>query len=504
MQRHPRHTFTFTGATALFAASVFTAPGAWAADAASCHDKAVTIDGTGQAVVIGTEDADVIAAPAGSTVSALAGDDTICVLPGGAATSTSIDAGEGDDTVDTSALVAESTVTADLGPGDDSFRGGTGSDQVMAGGGADQVATGGGDDVVHSGFAGQPNPADLDLGPGDDVLHWHGIQAAGGSVAFGDGSDTLIDSDGGTAAIDAAQKVVTRGGEPVLVWDGSVTTYVVESQAAQVSFDGTDAAETFVVRDPAAGAATPTVDVDMGGGDDTMTLRSRVLDGSAWAGGAGDDLIQVAYDYSTIYLDLRSGQFETGAPDVTPDQHVSGVENVEAMTAAMTVKGDDSDNTLDLRGCSVTAIGRAGSDDISWGVDFTDRPTLPCTGKELVARGGKGDDAIVGSSGADRLLGHSGADWIKAKTGTDIVSGGADDDRLRGNAGDDKLRGGPGDDDIAGNGGNDKVQGDKGGDRLLAHGGDDKLIGGLGLDRGYGGKGVDRGTSIERRYNIER
>jgi Ca2+-binding RTX toxin-like protein len=504
MHHHVRRSFAAVGSTALVAAGLLTGPGALAAAATTCQGKAVTIDGTGQASVTGTAGDDVIAASLGSTVTALAGNDTICVLPGTSTTPTTVDAGDGNDSVDTSTLPANVSVTTTLGAGADSYTGGSASDQVTTGPGGDTVATAAGDDRIVSGTAGQPNTDKLDLGVGDDVLDWHGIQAPAGSVDFGGGADTLADSDGGIVALNATARTLSRAGATVLKWNGAVATYVVDSTAVTAAFTGTDAAETFVLRDPATGATPTTVDVSMAGGDDTITIRSRVLDGSSWSGGDGEDLFQVAYDYDELVLDLRRGQLETGAPDVTADQEVSDFENADAVTASMTVKGTSAANVLNLQGCAMWAVGRAGADTIGYGVDIADAPALTCSGSKMVARGGKDADEISGTSGNDRLFGNKGDDLVRAKGGDDVIFGGDEDDRIRGNGGNDKVRGGKGDDELGGNVGNDRVQGDQGNDRLLGHAGDDVLVGGLGFDRGNGGKGFDRGFSVERRRNLER
>lgn len=504
MHRHVRHTFAVTGTTVFLAAALLTAPGAHAAAAITCQGKDVTIDGTGQAAVNGTPGNDVIAASVGATVTALAGDDTICVLPGTATSVTTVDAGDGNDSVDTSTVAATSTVTTNLGAGDDTFTGGAGSDQVTAGAGTDTVATAAGNDRVGSGIAGQPNGDKLDLGTGDDVLDWRGIQEPQGYVDFGDGLNTLVDSDGGAVAINATARKVDRNGAAVLKWSGSVSTYVVDSTATTAAFAGSTGAETFVLRDPATGATPTTVAVDMAGGDDRITIRSNVLDGSTWNGGDGTDLFQVAYDYKELLLDLRSGQFETGPADVTADQRVSNVENVDAVTATMTVKGDDPANVLNLQGCSINAVGRAGADTIGFGVHIDNAPALTCSGAKMIARGGKDADTISGTVSDDRLFGNKGEDLIEAMAGNDVIFGGDDNDRIRGNAGNDTVRGSKGDDELAGNAGNDRVQGDQGNDRLLAHAGNDVLVGGLGFDRANGGSGFDRAFTVERRWKIER
>ena len=134
MHRHARRTFATTGTMALLAATLLTAPGAYAAAATSCQGKTVTIDGSaGAGVVTGTPGDDVIAAVQGSAVTALAGNDTICVLPGTATNATTVDAGAGNDSVDTSTLPTGTTVIATLGADDDSYTGGAAADQVTSG-----------------------------------------------------------------------------------------------------------------------------------------------------------------------------------------------------------------------------------------------------------------------------------------------------------------------------------------------------------------------------------
>ena len=140
MHRHVRRSLAATGTTTLLAAALLIAPGAQAAAATTCQGKTVTIDGTGMATVTGTPGDDVIVASVGANVTALAGDDTICVLPGTATTPTTIDAGDGDDSVDTTGLAATSTVTTMLGAGKNTYTGGPGTDRVTSGAAASRIA----------------------------------------------------------------------------------------------------------------------------------------------------------------------------------------------------------------------------------------------------------------------------------------------------------------------------------------------------------------------------
>ena len=304
-------------------------------------------------------------------------------------------------------------------------------------------------------------------------------------------------------AIDANSRRVNRAGATVLTWQGVVSSFVVESTATAIAFTGTAAAESFVVVDPATGAQPTRVKVDMAGGDDTMTIRANVLDDSTWNGGDGTDAFQVARDYGQVLLDLRSTQFETGAPDVTVDQRVSNVENADVVSATVSVKGGDGPNAINVQGCDMNAVGRAGNDTIATGTLIANAPSLTCTGTKLVARGGKATDTVSGSPGADRLFGNKGEDKVSGFGGDDVIFGGDDTDRITGNGGIDTVRGGKGNDELGGNEGNDRVQGDQGDDRLLGHAGNDVLVGGLGFDRGNGGKGKDKAFSVERAWNVE-
>jgi serralysin len=96
------------------------------------------------------------------------------------------------------------------------------------------------------------------------------------------------------------------------------------------------------------------------------------------------------------------------------------------------------------------------------------------------ARGGSGDDVIIGNA-ADNVI------W--GGDGNDTLYGGAGNDRLIGDAGNDVLHGGPGNDILAGGTGNDTLFGGDGDDTLFGGPGNDRLIGGDGNDVLYGGAG---------------
>jgi serralysin len=80
------------------------------------------------------------------------------------------------------------------------------------------------------------------------------------------------------------------------------------------------------------------------------------------------------------------------------------------------------------------------------------------------AKGGNGDDAIMGNSAANTLNGDNGHDSLIGREGNDSLVGGTGKDDLQGGAGDDTLSGGTGSDTLDGGAGNDRLIGGAGED----------------------------------------
>ena len=98
------------------------------------------------------------------------------------------------------------------------------------------------------------------------------------------------------------------------------------------------------------------------------------------------------------------------------------------------------------------------------------------------ARGGAGNDSLVGNKADNDLQGGTGNDILSGAGGNDTLSGDAGDDVLKGDAGDDVLKGGSGNDQLFGGGGDD---------RMLGGAGNDEFWGGLGNHVISGGGGTD-------------
>lgn len=122
-------------------------------------------------------------------------------------------------------------------------------------------------------------------------------------------------------------------------------------------------------------------------------------------------------------------------------------------------------------------------------------------------RGADGNDLLFGATGFDDINGNKGADTVYGGEGNDWVVGGQDGDLLfgesgndlvYGNLGNDTVNGGPGDDWVRGGQGDDILEGGAGNDWLWGDRGNDIVAGGAGADQFhiFVGAGVDRITDF--------
>ena len=135
-----------------------------------------------------------------------------------------------------------------------------------------------------------------------------------------------------------------------------------------------------------------------------------------------------------------------------------------------TIIGNDVVNTLIGNEGDDTIYGNSGSD---------------------IINGGDGADRLYGGHGWDEMAGGNGVDFLWGGNGSDVLSGGAANDTLYGEDGDDLLRGEADNDALFGGRGNDRIFGDLGVDKIYGEDGNDTLFGGDGEDEIRGGIGND-------------
>ncbi|MCS0597987.1 DUF4214 domain-containing protein [Massilia agri] len=435
----------------------------------------------------------------GVTLRGTAGADT---LKGGALNDI-IEGGDGNDTIngeagDDKLYGGDETIvgggdTISGGLGNDELHGGTGNDSLEGGEGDDRLYGGGGDDRLDGG-AGTNY---LEGGDGRDILSSY---SGKDHLLGGAGDDTLT---GGWANMDGAAVTILDGGDG----NDQITAY---GWAAKVLAGAGD--DTVSVEAAGSQASNTAMVVDMGAGNDRMTVRSaygetRPIQAS---GGAGVDTYR--FEGSERWPLLTITDFQTGAGGDVVDLY-SFSWNFSANpfgTAGQARLVQDGSRVL----LQIDLDGPAGSG--AWasriafentrvanftGANFTQgaRPDGSSTGLEIAGtagndnlQGGHLDDTIRAGDGNDTLTGNAGADKLYGDAGDDQLSGRDGNDRLEGDDGKDYLYGEEGNDELLGGAGNDILQ-DQYGDNILRGGdGDDGLYVATGRNALFGDAGNDR------------
>jgi Ca2+-binding RTX toxin-like protein len=265
----------------------------------------------------------------------------------------------------------------------------------------------------------------------------------------------------------------------------------------------------------ADGSSEIEIDIDMGGdvdwlwvflgaGNDRLVMTGTGID----VGLDGDEDIYTA-PVDTIYIDGGDGDdiidasAYTSTPTTGGKLDLYGGPGNDKLTGTVRpnyLYGQDGDDTL-YGGDGIDRLYGGPGNDILYGGPGNDRffaePTLD--GNDIL-RGGTGSDMADYGARTNPLnltLGNGAADDGEAGEADDIVNdvedarGGSGDDVLVGNSRNNTLIGEDGDNEIHGGAGNDILQGDIGADILFGDDGNDFLSGSSGNDTLTGGAGSD-------------
>lgn len=398
-----------------YAASASAAP----AHRPTCHGKRATVVGNQHVAVLrGTKRADVIVTNGANNVSALGGNDTICVTdhprPGSLIT---IDAGAGDDVID--ARSQETRTYLLLRRGSDTVWGGSASDSVFAGGGGtDRVSTGSGADA-----AGIGADARVHLGSGDDRINAY--RPNQGAVLDGGTGENYLDvtvAPGGEWSLDNRSGSARVDGVNAFSWRGFTTFDFSDFDGStSIAFHGSDRGERLLRLNRQAGVP---IALSMEGGNDHLSVRADMP--GTFDGGTGRDTFTVTgapgdrHDKATVELG-SFGSFAVASPSATYATFpISGMEVLHLRSFVRAdVTGSAADEAVAVaHGCGLTFAGLDGDDRIT-GVDFDD--SCPAsTRNRVVAVGGTGDDELLGGPSDDDLRGGEGNDTARGSGGTDF------------------------------------------------------------------------------------
>ncbi|MGD1917886.1 MAG: calcium-binding protein, partial [Pleurocapsa sp.] len=364
----------------------------------------------------------------------------------------------------------------------------------------------------------------------------------------GGGDDTLNVKD--LTGTDV-EKVVFNGGDGNDYFDATEANVTTEAYG--------DAGNDYL-----EGSSVPGITDTLNGGDgndtivgnkgDDLKIGGDGDDRLIWNNGDGSDTIEgdEGYDVTEVNgavdagddFELRANAHRTEFERLNLGNFTLDVDNVERFEINGG-GGDDTLNVKDLTGTDVEKVVFNGGD----GNDYFDASEAHVS---VVAKGGNGDDTLIGGMGDDLILGGNGNDLTDGGAGSDTadfsdidfeitanlehgvaqynVNGVVVEDQLvsienlNGSAlndyftGDDLaniFQGGDGVDTLEGLGGNDTITGDKGDDLKIGGDGDDRLIwnNGDGSDTIEGDEGydvtevngaVDAGDDSELRANAHR
>ncbi|WP_151482773.1 calcium-binding protein [Streptomyces albicerus] len=162
-------------------------------------------------------------------------------------------------------------------------------------------------------------------------------------------------------------------------------------------------------------------DVDLGDGDDTVTVGDDVFTQGTLSGGPGDDVIR---GKGANVLEGGDG-----------DDRLEGIDGVWVRGSF----GDAGNDTM-LTGCEYHCRGGAGNDTLTvTSDDELGYTTLYGDDGDDIVRGWTGNDSLYGGRGNDTLYGEEGDDTIFGNTGDDVLYGGPGADTLSGGAGNNKV-----------------------------------------------------------------
>ncbi|BBK29945.1 Ca2+-binding RTX toxin-like protein [Stella humosa] len=329
----------------------------------------------------------------------------------------SIRAGKGDDSV----YGGQENDTIDGGDGDDLVAGDLGNDSLLGGAGNDILYGGQGNDV-------------LDPGTGNDTI-FAGAGEDTVSLGNSDTGNKLIYMDRGQDSV----SIISTTGDHVIYLGANNDIAEMSANSGDIQVFGDGGNDTIVSQN--AGSDT----LDGGEDNDVLVIEQGSIGNKTLIGGLGDDEI-VIVDSSGIassqILPNTQVNVDAGGGDDTvsyarglfiTDQNNGGADDDVISFGGQTI--------LTLRDKSIENFETVNFSYYSDRVVFADGNVA--AGRTLTVNAGEGEDYIDGSRETDgtfKLFGGSGDDTLIGGAGADTLEGGAGEDLLVGGAGADQFR----------------------------------------------------------------
>ncbi len=247
-------------------------------------------------------------------------------------------------------------------------------------------------------------------------------------LRLGFSPDTLAKLNGQNIGIPGFIESLVRTGPTQGSWGATHaaigTTVKNSTSVTGLSYTGTIASEHIYVSD----TNTTTGVVSVYGNDGDDILKGRASGANALYGGSGDD-----YIVAGRIGDVVDGG--SGYDQVSYSLLSAGI----AFSAGASVNGNVTASNVE------SIIGSKYNDSIN----FTGLTSASADGMAYSARGGEGNDTIVGSSFRDVITGGSGIDILNGGAGDDVLTGGTAFGDGTVDTGNDEMTGGGGADVFA-------------------------------------------------------
>jgi Ca2+-binding RTX toxin-like protein len=390
--------------------------------------------------------------------------------------------------------------TINGGGGDDTLNGGKGDDSLNGNRGADLILGGDGEDTLQGNSENDilvgDKGGDVMIGNGgDDILAWndgdgsdlmdgrdgYDTTAVNGSVREGDNFE--LRTNGGIAEferlnlvgfqldVDNVEKFDINGlggNDTLAVQDLSRTDVKLVSFNGGEGNDLLDGSETSTQLIAKGEAGNDTLigssaddTLDGGIGNDVVEGEKgddRMIGGSgddilAWADGDGSDRMSGNSGIDTVAVEGSLLQGDDFVLEQNGTQAIFDRVNLGLFT--LTVDTSEKFNVLGVGGDDTLTVGDLSNTDVKKvmfdGGDGNDLLDGSETSTQLIAKGGKGNDTLIGSSANDTLNGQAGDDEIGGEKGDDRMIGGVGNDTLEWDDGD-------GSDRMSGNSGTDTIE----------------------------------------------